>query len=162
MVPGNKIYASATKYGKKIVVISDSHLKRIKRNLFKNLKTLLIMSFIKPFDGAKIEHIKHCVMPFHKEQKPDIIVIHEGGNDINCKIKGNVNVNELADNIINLAVICRDFGVPDIAISEVLPKKSITVTAIIRKINDRVKELFKNQKFHFYFSSAYYQGFLIS
>ena len=162
MVPGNKIYASATKYGKKIVVISDSHLKRIKRNLFKNLKTLLIMSFIKPFDGAKIEHIKHCVMPFLKEQKPDIIVIHEGGNDINCKIKGNVNVNELADNIINLAVICRDFGVPDIAISEVLPKKSITVTAIIRKINDRVKELFKNQKFHFYFSSAYYQGFLIS
>ena len=149
MVPGNKTYASATKYGKKIVVIGDSHLKRIKRNLFKNLKTLLIMSFIKPFDGAKTEHIKHCVMPFLKEQKPDIIVIHVGGNDINCKIKGNVNVNEPADNIINLAVICRDFGVPDIAISEVLPKKSIAVTAIIRKINDRVKELCKNQKFHF-------------
>ena len=36
VVPGNKTYASVTKYGKKIVVIGDSHLKRIKRNLFKN------------------------------------------------------------------------------------------------------------------------------
>ena len=58
-----------------------------------------------------------------KEQNPDIIVIHVCGNDTNYKNKGNENVNELADNIINLAVICRDFGVPDIAISEVLPKK---------------------------------------
>ena len=38
-----------------------------------------------------------------------------GGNDINCKNNGNVNVNEIADNMINLAVICRDFGVPDIS-----------------------------------------------
>ena len=31
VVPGNRTYASATKYGKKAVVIGDSHLRRINR-----------------------------------------------------------------------------------------------------------------------------------
>ena len=44
---------------------------------------------------------------------------------------------------------CRDFGVPDVIISEVLPKKNVAVTAIIRKVNDRVRKLCKNNKFHF-------------
>ena len=35
-VPGNMSYSSATKYGKKICVVGDSHIRRIKRNLFNN------------------------------------------------------------------------------------------------------------------------------
>ena len=77
--------------------------------------------------------MKHYVIPSLKEQKPNIIVIHIGGNDTNYKNKDNINVNELAD-IISLARICRDFGVPHVL---VLPKKSIAVTSIIRKVNDR-------------------------
>ena len=137
VVPGNKTYSSATKYGKKIVVIGDSHLKRIKRHIFNNSFDNA-KSFIKSFGGAETEHIKHYVIPSLKEQKRDIIVIHVGGNDINYKSKGNINVNELADNIISVAMICRDFGVPDVAISEVLSTKSIAVTAIIRKVNEKI------------------------
>ena len=147
VVPRNKTYSSVTKYDTKIVVIGGSHLKRIKRNFLKNYFDNA-KSFLKSFGGAITEHLKHYVIPSLKEQKPDIIVIHAGGNDVNYINKGNVNVNELADNIISLAMICRDFGVPDIAISEVLPKKSI-VTAIIRKVNNRVRELSENNKFHF-------------
>ena len=44
---------------------------------------------------------------------------------------------------------CRDFGVLNVVISEVLPKKNIAVTATIRKVNDRMRELCKNNKFHF-------------
>ena len=143
VVPGNK-----TKYGKKIMVIGDSHLNRIKRNLFNNSFDNA-KSFIKSFGGAKTEHMKHYVLPSLKEQKPDIIDINVGGNDINYKNTGNINVNELADNIISLAMICRDSGVPDVVISELLPKKSIAVTAIIRKANDRMRELCNNNKFHF-------------
>ena len=91
VVPGKKTYASATKYDKNIVVIGDSHLKRIERNLFKNSFDNA-KSFIKSFGGAKTDHMKH-IIPSLKEQKPDIIVIHVGGNDINYKNKGNGNVN---------------------------------------------------------------------
>ena len=93
--------------------------------------------------------MKYYVAPSLKEQKPDIIVIHVDGNYINNKDKGNVNMNELADNIISLAMICRDFGAPDVVILEVLPKKCIAVTAIIRKVNNRMRELCKNNKFYF-------------
>ena len=130
------------------MVIGDSHLKRIKRNLFKNSFDNA-KSFIKSFREAKTEHMKHYVIPSLKEQKPNIIAIHVGGNDINYKYKDNANVNELADNIISLTKTFRDFGVPDVVISEVLPKKKIAVTAIIRKVNDRVRESCKNKKFHF-------------
>ena len=44
-------------------------------------------------------------------------------------------------------MICHYFSVPDIVISKVLPKKSIAVTAIIRKVNDRVRELCKITNF---------------
>ena len=104
VVPGNKTYASATKYGRKIMVIDYSHLKRIKRNPFNNSFNNAL-GFIKSFGGAKTEHTKHFFVPSLKEQKPDITVIHVGGNDINYKNKDNVNVNELADNIVSLPMI---------------------------------------------------------
>ena len=36
-VPGNRSYSSAEKYGKKICVVDDIHIRRTKRNLFNNL-----------------------------------------------------------------------------------------------------------------------------
>ena len=57
--------------------------------------------------------------------------MHVCRDDINYKSKGNVIVNELTDNIISLAMICCDSCVPDVVISEVLPKESIAVTAVI-------------------------------
>ena len=56
------------------MVIGNSHLKRIKRNLFNNSFDNA-KSFIKYFGGAKTEHIKHYVIPYLKEQKLDIIAI---------------------------------------------------------------------------------------
>ena len=93
--------------------------------------------------------MKYYVAPSLKEHKPDIIVIHVGGNDINYKNKGHVNMDELADNIISLAMMCGDFGTPDVVISEVLPKKYIAVTATKRKVSNRVTELCKNNKLCF-------------
>ena len=51
VVPGNRTYASATKYGKKAVVIGSSHLRRINRRLFNNAlpncKALLNISVVR-------------------------------------------------------------------------------------------------------------------
>ena len=60
-------------------------------------------------------------------------------------------MNELADNIISLAMTCCHFDVPDVVISDALPQKSIAVTAIIREVND-VRELCKNMNFFKNFS----------
>ena len=68
--------------------------------------------------------------------------LHVGGNNTNYKNKGNINVNELADNIISFAMTCRDFGVPDVVISEVLPKKTIAVNVIIAITSSRYYHAF--------------------
>ena len=147
VVPGNRTYASATKYGKKVMVLGDSHTKRIKRNLFNNsfdnAKT-----YIKSFSGARTNDMKHYAIPSLNDQNPDIVVIHIGGNDITHKNKETVIVEDLAKDIIDLGNLCRESGVPNVLISEILPKRSIILTKIIRKVNDRLEELCKINNFH--------------
>lgn len=148
IVPGNRTYASTTKYGKKIMVVGDSHIKRIKRNLF-NDSFDNAKSYIKSFSGAKIDDMKYYITPSLKEQKPDIAILHVGGNDITHKNKENINIDEIARNIVNIAIQCKEEGVSDVIISEVLPKRNRHVTAVIRRVNDRLAELCKENNFHF-------------
>ena len=75
---------------------------------------IILKRFIESFGGAKTEHMKYYVIPSLRKQKPDTIGIHVGGNNINYENKSNVNVNELANNIMSLAMTCRDFGVTDV------------------------------------------------
>lgn len=93
--------------------------------------------------------MKHYAIPSLNDQKPDIVVMHVGGNDIHHKNKDTIKVEEIAKNIIELANICRESGVPDVAISEIFPKRSVVLTKIIRQVNDRLKELCKSYNFHF-------------
>ena len=59
IIPGRRTYVEATKFGKKICVISDSHLNRIKRNIFQKL-----------FNGGK-----HTLMFFEVLHLRDSIII---------------------------------------------------------------------------------------
>ena len=52
IVPGNRTYASMTKYGKKICIIDVSHIKRVERNIFNN-SIENGNAYLKSFNGAK-------------------------------------------------------------------------------------------------------------
>ena len=108
VVPGVRSYASVAEYGKKVFVI-DSHLKRINRrkfnNSFKNCK-----SFMKSFPGAKVEELQHYVTRHLETQKPDISIIHVGGNSINYKNLKDINVDEISENIANVGKKCASFN----------------------------------------------------
>ena len=88
---GMRTYADSTKFGKKILITGDSHLKRIKRNKLKNSfkNTKCIM---KTFGGAKTEELEHYKTPHLEYEKLDIVVIHVGSNNINYN---NLNMNLL-------------------------------------------------------------------
>ena len=102
-----RTYADTTKFGKIILITGDSHLKRIKRNKlknsFKNVKCIM-----KVFGGAKIEQLEHYITPHLEYEKPDIVVIHVGSNNISYN---NLNMNPavLAQNIINIGNKCLDY-----------------------------------------------------
>ena len=73
IVPGNRTYADATKYGKKVIVFGDSHLTRIDKKLFNN-SLRNCRSRLKYFSGAKTKDLEHYVTPTLYEEEPDIFI----------------------------------------------------------------------------------------
>ena len=147
VVPGVRSYASVAEYGKKVFLIGDSSLKRINRrkfnNSFKNGR-----SFIKSFPGAKVEELQHYVTPHLETQKPDISIIHVGGNNINYKNLEDINVDEISENIANVGKKYASFN-STVFISSILVKKNVRVSAIIRRVNEKLQDLCGKYGFHF-------------
>ena len=147
VVPGNRLYAETTAYGKKILFTGDSHLKRIQRNRlsksFQRAKCIL-----KPFGGAKIEDMEHYIIPNLEQNKPDVVVIHVGSNNISYN-KLNVDPSVLAEKIINIGNNCIKYGVEDVVISSIFVKESVELSAYIRKVNDELRDLCYKHKLHF-------------
>ena len=87
IVPGNSTYSGITKHGRKICVVGDSLIKRIKRNdLNKELRHS--KAFFRCFSGANAKQLRHYIIPTLTDDKPDAIVIHVGTNDMsNCAKK---------------------------------------------------------------------------
>ena len=111
-------------------VIGDSHLNRIKKNLF-NSSLSNGKAYFSVFCGSTIKRIKHFAAPTLVQDKPDVIIIHVGCNDVTKQKRDTVNPNQLANDINNIAKLCAGYGVKDIIVSSVLPKRDTSLTRII-------------------------------
>ena len=80
-VPGNRSYSSTTKFGKKICVVGDIHIRPIKRNQFSN-SLQKGKAHLNGFSGANIKCLDHLITPTLVEDRPDIVITHIGSNDI--------------------------------------------------------------------------------
>ena len=81
IVPGNSDYASVIKNGRKVLVVGDSHIKRIRRNDFnKELKNG--KAIFRSFSGANTRQLDHYILPPLVDDKPDAVIIHVGTNNI--------------------------------------------------------------------------------
>ena len=147
VVPGQRTYGEATSYGKKVLFVGDSHLRRINRirlnKSFKNAKAV-----IKSFSGAKVQDLQHYVIPPLEEEKPDVAVIHIGSNNASYN-RLDVDPAVIAGNIIEVGKKCIEYGVQDVVVSSVFVKNSIKLSAFIRKVNDELRTLCSSQNFHF-------------
>ena len=59
-VPGNSSYATVSKFGKKIFVVGDSHVKRTKRLDF-NKELRCGKAFFRSFSGANSKKLDHIL-----------------------------------------------------------------------------------------------------
>ena len=148
VVPGHRSYASVTRYGKKVCIVGDSHLKRLKKKVF-NTSINHAKTYISCFSGANSKRLEYYVSPTLDEDKPDVVVIHVGSNDVNHENFDRINVTEISERIINIGKQCLYYGVKEVLISSIFPKKQIKLTSIIREINDILKEQCRENNFHF-------------
>ena len=68
------------KHNKKTCIMGDSHIRRIKKNLFNN-SINEGKAHRSSFSGATIIRLDHFITPILEEDRPDIIIIHVGSNE---------------------------------------------------------------------------------
>ena len=93
--------------------------------------------------------MNHYILPtLHKDQ-PDVVLLHIGSNDINNQTKDKTDTEKLTGDIINIGKSCIDLVV---VISSVLPKTNISLTRLIRQVNDSLREQCVLNRFDFIFN----------
>ena len=139
-----KLYCLARHYyivnstKEKVCIIGDSHLKRISKRKLDNVGKMV--SF-KCFSGANTKQLDYYIVPTLVDETPQAVVIHIGSKDITeSKIK-QINLDDLAQKIIDIGLKCRSYGVRNIAISSILVRSSIRLNQIILKFNNILKML---------------------
>ena len=134
--------------GKKILMIGDSHIRRVKRdklqNSFDNAK-----SFVRYFSGAKTEDLHHYIIPSLLKEKPDTVVILAGSNNITHRIFEDFNADKLADEIMDIGKMCRQYGVKDVIFSSIFVKNSIKLGKMISQVNGAAMKKCEENGFHF-------------
>ena len=128
----------ATTFGKKICVIGDSHLNRIKRNIFQKWVNRG-KTYFNVFRGATSKRLNHYILPTLHEDQP-VVLLYVGSKYINNQTKDRINTEKLTGDIINTGKSCIDLGVKELVISSILSIKNIALTCLIRQVNDSLRK----------------------
>ena len=90
------------------------------------------------------------------DDKPDAVIIYVGTNDILT----NANHQEIARNVIKIDLNCKNYGVNDVVISSVLVKKNPNLNALIRRVNDLLRDLCSMNGFGYICNDTITTGYL--
>ena len=102
IVPGNYSYLNATRHQKrKAVVIGNSHLNRINKSRFKNDNMEHVVYF-KCFSGSNTKQLNYYANPTLVDELPNTVIVHIGSNDITKFNYSKLNVEDLAQRIIDV------------------------------------------------------------
>ena len=111
--PGNSLYSSMSKQGKKIAIISDSLCSGIN---IKELNQYIVNGFTyrKSFPGVSAKDLSHHCLPTLQEDKPDTCIINVGSNDV-----GRLHPENICKHILKTVETCHQNGVNDVYVSSI-------------------------------------------
>ena len=95
-------------------------------------------SYVGYFSVAKTEDLHHYIIPSLLKEKPDTVVINVGSNHISHRIFEEFNVDKLADEIIDIGKMRRQYGVKDVIFSSIFVKNSVKLGKMISQVNGAV------------------------
>ena len=133
---------------KKTFIIGDSHLNKIKKDSLRK-KFNGDKVYFKCFSGANTKQLDHYVIPVLVDEKLQTVVIHIGSNDIIKFNYHDLDVNDLANRILQIGLKCRYYGIESIDISSVLVRNNNNLNKLIRGVNISLKHLCKVYGFDF-------------
>ena len=122
--PGANTYGEAVKDGKRVIVFSTSMTKGIKVRKLNEILSIGSARF-RRFHGGKAKHVFNYVDTHLEDEKPEVVLIQVGGNDLPTRKDYPSSVKEIAEIIIETGKKCLRYGtVKDVLISSVITRKS--------------------------------------
>ena len=138
---GNLKNTSSTRKRSFIRILSDSIPKGLRHNSFNEMIHDGYAKF-KCFPGAKISHLDHYSEPTLTEDKPDLVLLHVGINNI---LSSDKNSNDqIADDIIKIGKKCIHHGVEKVFISSIVKCSkvdNVQVNEINKLLSNKCKQL---------------------
>ena len=138
--PGDNDYNEAVKYGKTTVVFSTSITKGINVRQFNDRYKMGTARF-RRFHGAKSKYMKHYVLPTLVDEKPQVVLLQCGGNDLPTSRKNPTPVVDIANHIIDTAKICENYGADSVLISSIITRKQGYMERRRTELNRVLKEM---------------------
>ena len=134
-VPGNSRYSDAVRNRKETFLLGTS---MIKDSRMKEVNSQLQKSFAKlrSFPGATLNHLKYYVVPSLINETPYRIILRGGCIDVNNK---NSTSEKIANEIGDMVILCRGYGVNDILISAMICRRCKFLNEEVKRINFLLK-----------------------
>ena len=94
----------------------DSHIRRINKNLFNN-SINEGKAHLNSFSGATINKLDHFITPILGKDRPDIVIIRVGSNDITHNTINNIDTKGISKRIIDIGKKCLLYSVREVTVS---------------------------------------------
>ena len=120
-------------------MVKDIRTKEVNSQLHNSLAKLRL------FPGATLNHLKYYVVP-SLDGTPDRIVLDGGCNDVNNK---NSTLEKTANEIGDMAILCRNNGVNDIFISAMICRSGKFLNEKLKRINFLLKLICEENEYFF-------------
>ena len=105
--PGAVIYREAVQQKKKVAIICDSMPKSVNLNDIKIKFGRNTIVYRNNFPGVNSVHMNHHIIPTLLEDKPDVVIVHVGINDV----LNSFDQDKIIKNIQQVYITCKNFNV---------------------------------------------------
>ena len=99
------------------------------------------------FHGGRARHMKEYVQTHMREEKPDTVIIHAGGNDLRTMRNNPTPPMQVANEIIDIGLACKKNGASRVIISGVITRKPKFLQDRCRDVNEVLASLCEISKF---------------
>ena len=149
MVPGPRNYNDVVAKGPETLIFSTSITKGINNRDFNEHFEGEGSASFRRFHGGLARQIKEYLWVHLSEVRPESVIIQTGGNDLPTPRSNPVPVVDIASEIIQSGLICREYGSKNIFISGVPTRRAHYMQVRCRELNDILMEQCKAHGFIF-------------
>ena len=137
-------YRDATLQKRKVTIFCDSMAKSININVLKRKLGRNTIVYRKTFPGVNSLHLNHHILPTLREDKPDIVLVHVGINDL----LNRCHHDDIVRNIQGISNTCKEYGVKDVIISGLIYSKRVEKSEV-DYVNLKLKEQSETMQYQY-------------